>query len=1304
MPKSDSLQASDFDAIALKVASPEKIHEWSHGEVTKPETINYRTQRPEKGGLFAEEIFGPTKDYQCYCGKYKKIRYKGIVCDKCGTEVTHSSVRRKRMGHIDLEAPVTHIWFLRSIPSKIGIILDMSVKDIEKVVYFASFIITDIDYEEKEKVVAQIEQEFESKKQQLEQEADEKISELGDEADEQTLKQIRKERDSKVDSLKEDMEEAKEDLNDISMLNIVSENRYQELSIRFGHLFKAEIGGGAIRRLLKNLDLEKTIEELREEIKNRKGAKRKRMIRRMKLLSSLKKNDINPEWMVLTTIPIIPPDLRPMVSLDGGRFATSDINDLYRRVINRNNRLKRLHELNAPEVICRNEKRMLQEAVDSMIDNGSSSTKTVTSGSQNRELRSLSDIVKGKQGRFRQNLLGKRVDYSGRSVIVVGPTLDIDECGIPKEMALELYKPHVISEIIDQELAHNVKSASKLIEDRDSKVWDILEEVTEGTRVLLNRAPTLHRLGIQAFKPRLIEGKAVQLHPLVCPGFNADFDGDQMAVHLPITEEAKWEAENLMAAEKNVVKPSTGDPIMTPQQDISLGCYYLTKFYEDDTDDIELENYYSDPSEAKFAYKKDLIDLKKRIKVRFRNSEKFEEDRVIIETSVGRIIFNEILPKEVPFYNKKVTKTELSKIIEVILEHYSHKETARILDKMKELGFDYVTESGYSLCTRDFGQIEQRKEIIQEGEERVDEVEQQYMEGLLTDSERRAKVIEIWTDIKDEVLSYNKDAIDKDGPVFAMIDSKSRGSWGQLGQVIGMKGLVASPSGEVIELPVKGNFKEGFDVLEFFISSHGTRKGLSDTALRTASAGYLTRRLVDVSQDVIVTKEDCGDTEGEVITIEDSEYMGEELSERVKGRFVLDDVKDGGEVIVEEGEVIDEKAAKQIKERNLDNIHVRSVLTCNLPKNVCVKCYGNDLTRNDVVEKGFPAGIVAAQSIGEPGTQLTMRTFHHGGAASGDDITQGLPRVEELFEARNPKAEATLSEVSGKVEIEDADGKIITSSSGRKKFEGRKGQKIIKVHFKEMEEESIRLRKSDDMKVEEGDKVKEGDVMFIHGTSGEKIEAEYDGEVRFEDKKLILKYRGNNTKEYVTSVGSKLLVEDGEEVEKGQQLTAGHVDPNKLYKLKGREAVQRMLLKEVQEVYAGQGQRLNDKHIEIVVKKMFSRMKVVDPGETSLLPGETVERAEVVNANQEIKNEEEQAKANEQFMGISKVSLSTQSFLSAASFQETSKVLIDAAITGKVDNLTGLKENVIIGRLVPVGTGFKEDEYSLYGEEVAEQD
>ncbi|MBP9761084.1 MAG: DNA-directed RNA polymerase subunit beta' [Candidatus Magasanikbacteria bacterium] len=1284
----EHVTVQDFDALALRVASPEVIRKWSYGEVAKPETINYRTQKPEKTGLFAEEIFGPTKDWECYCGKYKKIRYKGIVCDKCGVEVTHSLVRRERMGHIELATPVTHIWFFRSIPSKIGLILDLSIQSLEKVIYFASFIITKVDEEQKEHIQEALKQEYKQKKKQIEQQYKKRM----DEATGAELAAIEKEQNEKLEALDEDVTLATAELKDISMLNIISETRYQELSLRYGSMFEAGIGGGAIREMLEKLDLTKTREALEQEILKSKGAKRERLIRRAKLITSFEKNNIRPEWMILKAIPVIPPDLRPMVALDGGRFATSDLNDLYRRVINRNNRLKRLMDLNAPEVICRNEKRMLQEAVDALIDNNARAAKTVTASTgQKRQLRSLADILKGKQGRFRQNLLGKRVDYSGRSVIVVGPNLKMDECGLPKRMALELFKPFVMAEIITRELAHNVRSASRFIESNAPEVWDILEELTKKTRVLLNRAPTLHRLGIQAFKPILMEGKAIRLHPLVCPAFNADFDGDQMAVHLPLTEEAKWEAEHLMASEKNILKPATGKPVTTPQQDIALGCYYLTKYAESDT--AEVKKFFSNITEARFAYKMRKIHLKERIKVRFDDVSKFEEGTpALIETSIGRIFFNEILPEKLPYFNETVTKKQLGRIIQLLLEWYGQEETAVVLDRMKRLGFKYVTKSGYSLGMDDFGNIEEKAALLKEGDAEIRLVEEQYQEGLLTDTERHSKVLEIWTNIKERVVSYNKEAINKDGSVFAMIDSGARGTWGQLGQVIGMKGLVASPTGEIIELPVKGNFKEGFSVLEFFISSHGTRKGLSDTALRTANAGYLTRRLVDVSQDVVVRSQDCGDETGEVITKEQAEQMAKKLSERVVGRFVLKDVLDAkGNVIVKKGEVITLPASRDIDDADIESIHVRSVLQCLLAKGICVKCYGTDLSNNDLVKIGTAVGVIAAQSIGEPGTQLTMRTFHLGGVAGGGDITQGLPRVEELFEARKPKRKAVLSEVAGRIEIEDADGKVITGPTGRKIFEGRRGQKIIKVHFEGMDEMEFGVKKSDDVKVADGDKLKKGDVMIVRGTSGEKVKAEYAGTVSVDGKRILLTYEGKKNKEYIVPLGYKIWVQDGETIEKGAQLTEGSVDLQELFALRGRSAVQRYILEEIQQIYSSQGQALNEKHIEIIIKQMFSRVYIEESGDSDLLPGETVEKAQLLIANQEAKVAGKQdAVGRELFLGISKVALSTQSFLSAASFQETSKVLINAAITGKIDYLEGLKENVIIGRLIPVGTGFRD--------------
>lgn len=1285
----DSLHSMNFDALSLRIASPETIREWSYGEVSKPETINYRTQKPEKAGLFAEEIFGPTKDWECYCGKYKKVRFKGIICDKCGVEVTRALVRRERMGHIELAAPVTHIWFLRSIPSKIGLVLDLSIQAIEKIVYFASFIITHVDEDLKNEIVDELKKEYKTKKKQIEKEYERKIAEATEGST--PIAELEADMAAKLANLEEDVLAAESELKDIRIMNIVSENRYQELALRFGHIFDAKIGAEAIHYLLKNLDLAATIANLTEEVEQTKGAKRTRLIRRMKLLSSFLKNNIKPEWMVMEAVPVIPPDLRPMVALDGGRFATSDLNDLYRRVINRNNRLRRLKDLNAPEVICRNEKRMLQEAVDALIDNSARASKTVTASTgQKRQLRSLADILKGKQGRFRQNLLGKRVDYSGRSVIVVGPELDIDECGLPKKMALELFKPFVMSEIIKREYAHNVRSAGRFIESNAPEVWDILEEITVNARVLLNRAPTLHRLGIQAFRPKLIEGKAIRVHPLVTPAFNADFDGDQMAVHVPLTEEAKWEAENLMAAEKNILKPATGQPVVTPSQDMALGCYYLTKYAETDT--AEVKRIFASVTEAKFAYKSRQITLKERIKVRLSGAllAKFGEiDSPIVETSIGRIFFNEILPEKIPYYNEAVKRGTLGDIIQFLLEYYGQEETAYILDDIKNIGFKYVTKSGYSLGMDDFGEIPEKGEIVAKGEHMVDEVNAQYMEGLLTESERFAHVLEIWTNIKEEVVSHNREALDKDGPVFAMIDSKARGNWGQLGQVIGMKGLVASPSGGIIELPVKGNFKEGFDVLEFFISSHGTRKGLSDTALRTANAGYLTRRLVDVAQDVVIEEEDCGDTEGEIFTKETSEIMGETLTERVLGRFVLADVKDGKKVLVKAGDVIDAAAAREIEARDIDAIHVRSVMQCNLSKGICAKCYGYDLSNNQVAKPGLAAGIIAAQSIGEPGTQLTMRTFHLGGVAGGD-ITQGLPRVEEIFEARNPKREALLSEVGGTIEIEDADGKIITSPTGRKVFEGRRGQKIIRVHFEGSETVELRLRTSDDVKVEDGQDVKKGQLLYIHGTTGEEVKAEEAGSVSVTKTRIKLNYQGRHNREYIVPIGYKILVSNGQVVEKGDQLTEGSVNLVQLFDLKGRDAVQRYILKEIQEIYAGQGQRLNDKHVEIIIRQMFSRILVEESGDTDLLPGETVERSQFVMENRKTKKDGgKEATGTELFLGISKVSLSTQSFLSAASFQETARVLINAAITGKVDYLSGLKENVIIGRLIPVGTGFK---------------
>ena len=1290
MPR-DQLHSMNFDAIRLKLASPEVIRAWSYGEVSKPETINYRTQKPEKGGLFAEEIFGPVKDWECYCGKYKKIRYKGIICDKCGVEVTHSLVRRERMGHIELIAPAAHIWFLRSVPSKVGLVLDLSAQALEKVIYFASFIITRVDEDEKRLTVELLRQEYKNKKKQIERDHETELKKAQEaKAKSKDLENISNETERKRNALDADFQAAEKELKELGIMKIISENRYQELSLRYGHLFEASIGAEAIHNLLARINIEETIKRLTNEQQTAKGSKLERIIRRRKLLKSLGMNKIRPEWMVLKNIPVIPPDLRPMVALDGGRFATSDLNDLYRRVINRNNRLRRLLDLDAPEVICRNEKRMLQEAVDALIDNNARHSKTVTASTgQKRQLRSLADILKGKQGRFRQNLLGKRVDYSGRSVIVVGPQLNIDECGLPKRMALELFKPFIMGEIIKRELAHNVRSASRFIESEADEVWDILEELTKTTRVLLNRAPTLHRLGIQAFHPRLVEGKAIQLHPLVCTAFNADFDGDQMAVHLPLTAEARWEAENLMASEKNLLKPATGQPVITPKQDIALGCFYLTRHSLDDTG--EVKKFFGSEKEAKLAYKGRQITLQERIKVRVTDARnKFPEDApVLLETSIGRILFNEIIPDKLPYYNETINVKKLGTIIRLCLEIYGQETTAFFLDELKNLGYRYVTKSGYSLGMDDFPKIVEKPALIKEGDQLVKEMEEQFQEGLLTIGERHAKILEIWTEVKDKIIANNKNILNKNGPVYAMIDSGARGTYGQLGQVMGMKGLVVSPSGEVIELPVKGNFKEGFDVLEYFISSHGTRKGLSDTALRTANAGYLTRRLVDVSQDVIIVENDCGDDIGEIFTVEQSKIMGEKLADRVWSRYVVSAVKDGNKTIVKAGEVIDDKTARVIDELNIQSVHVRSLLQCRLPKAVCRKCYGYDLATNSEVAMGTAVGIIAAQSIGEPGTQLTLRTFHAGGVAGGD-ITQGLPRVEELVEVRAPKHQAVLSEVEGTIEIEDADGKIVTSATGKKIFEGRRGQKIVKVHFEGMEEMSIKCKAEDEIMVKDGGEVKTDDILVVRGSSGEEIKAKYDGKVKITKNNVSLEYQGPRVREYIIPLGYKLLVKNGDKIEKGHLMTDGSINLQELFELKGRPSVQRYVLEEVQNIYSSQGQKVNDKHVELIIRQMFSRVYVEDAGETDLLPGEIVEKAQFEFSNRLAKKSGMKAAvARELLLGVSKVALSTQSFLSSASFQETARILINTASTGKIDYLEGLKENVIIGLLIPAGTGYK---------------
>ena len=1271
----------NFEAIKLKLASPKDIHKWSYGEVLKPETINYRTQKPERDGLFCEKIFGPSKDWECYCGKYKRIRYKGVVCDKCGVEVTRSLVRRERMGHIELAAPVSHIWFLRGIPSKIGLILNLSVQALEKVIYFASFIVTKVDEEERKNTLNQIKKELSNKRKQIDLEFKQRFQEINNSKNKlisegEEKKQIEKDikekllnlNIAKMDKMKildEASDIAIKELKELKEYQILSETKYQDLALRYGHIFEAGIGAEAIRNLLKAIDLKEMVKQLDKEISNTTPSKLKKMIRRVRLVKSLILNQINPEWMVLTTVPVIPPDLRPMVQLDGGRFASSDLNDLYRRVINRNNRLKRLQKLNAPEVIQRNEKRMLQEAVDALIDNNARHGKTVTASTgQKRTLKSIADMLKGKQGRFRQNLLGKRVDYSGRSVIVVGPHLKLHQCGLPKTMALELFRPFVISRLIKEELVHNVRSANRYIEAGHSEVWDILEEIIIDEHVLLNRAPTLHRLGIQSFKPKLIEGKAIQLHPLVCAAFNADFDGDQMAAHVPLTEDSKKEAKELMLSSENLLKPATGDPIVVPSQDVVWGIYYLTYINKK----AKVKKIFTDENEAQQALSLNVIDLQDLIRVRVKKA-----GNKLIETSVGRILFNNIFSKEIDYINKILNKKEINKLIALVFHILSHEKTVKLLDDMKDIAFKYITESGLSWGMGDIPKIDIKKDLIKDGERKVEEIKEQYSNGLLTNKERYIKVIEVWTDVKNRITEQGKNLFDPENSLASIVDSGARGNWTQIIQMMGIKGLVINPAGDIIELPVKSNFREGLDVLEYFISTHGTRKGLADIALRTANAGYLTRRLVDVSQDIIVLENDCGDKQGIIITKEEGLELGEELFERAFGRILAEAIKNekDNKVLIKKGTLVTKEFSEEIKKINPENIVIKSVLSCKSIRGVCQKCYGYDLGYNKLVKKGTAVGVIAAQSIGEPGTQLTMRTFHTGGVAESD-ITQGLPRVEELFEARTPKKKAVLAPFSGIIETEESN-KLLS-----------KEQRIIKIKAQINKTEEYDLEKNIKIEVKDGQKVKKGKLILKKGK--EKIKTNIDGIVKLTDKKLKIIISEENFLTLNVPAGYNLWVKNNDIVEQGEQLTEGSIDLKELYEAKNKLVVQKYIIKEIKHIYSSQGQNLNDKHVELIVKQMFSRILVQDIGDTELLLGEIITTTQLKEANKNIKGKK--AKGEVLLLGITKASLAADSFLSAASFQETARVLIDAAVSGKVDYLRGLKENVIIGRKIPAGTGF----------------
>lgn len=1193
------MRVSDLEAIRIKIASPEDILRWSHGEVTKPETINYRTQRPEKDGLFCERIFGPEKDYECYCGKYKRIRYKGIVCDRCGVEVTKSSVRRERMGHIKLACPVSHIWFLRGIPSRMGIVLDLPMQQLEKVIYFAVYIVTKVNEEIKAKIIEDIEKEYKSKVK----------AQKADEAN-------KKELNENLEELKNARDRAKEEVNSLKPLRILSEVEYYEFSLKYGEVFEAGTGAETLRKIFEKIDLKEEIKKLEEDAEDATPINRKKILRRIKIIRGMERAGIRPEWMFFTNIPILPPDLRPMVQLDGGRYASSDLNDLYRRVINRNNRLKYLLEIDAPEVIVRNEKRMLQEAVDALIDNSMRKgvLTTATTGGR-RLLKSLADMLKGKQGRFRQNLLGKRVDYSGRSVIVVGPELKLHQCGMPKKMALELFKPFVIKRILDKELAYNVRSASKLIEQETDEVWAMLEDVVHDKLVLLNRAPTLHRLGIQAFQPVLIEGESLRLHPMVCKAFNADFDGDQMAVHVPLSDEAQNEARTIMLSTLNLLKAATGTPIVSPSQDIIMGCYWLTKVKPGSKGENKC---FSSADELILSNENGDVDIKASIKIVIEK----EGKRELVETSLGRIYFNEALPKDFRFVNDTISSKKLEGIVGEIIGKYDQQTIEDTLDRVKNLGFKYATLSGITWGMTDLIVPKEKPAILEKAENEVEMIESHYKKGLLSKEEKTSKIIEVWTKTKSEIEKLVPKVLPEFGPIFTIIDAGARGSWSQPVQMAGMKGLVINPAGQIIELPVRSSFKEGFDVLEYFISTHGARKGTADTALRTSTAGYLTRKLVDVAHEMIISEDDCGDKSGFEVTKQEADAIAQNFAHKIVGRVTLEDIEVNGERLVKKGEIITWDAAKEIT--NADNVQVlkvRSPLTCKCHKGLCKKCYGWDLGRNREVTMGEAVGVVAAQAIGEPGTQLTMRTFHTGGVAGGSgDITFGLPRVQEIFEARIP---------GGKAEISHFKGKIIDITP-----EG-----VIKI------------------KPEVEEKGKNGKVEAV---------------------------------EYKVSPKIALFVQKGEEIEKGQQLCEGNLDLKELFKLKGVEFTQKYVLKEIQNIYVSQGAIIHDKHVEVIIRQMFSRVKIKDAGDSYFSNGEVVEKTRFLIENDKLEKEKKTpAKATPTLLGISRVALTTDSWLSSASFQETSRVLIKASLEGKEDKLRGLKENVIIGKLVPAGTGFK---------------
>ena len=1371
------LEVNEFNAIRISLASPDQIRSWSSGEVTKPETINYRTLRPEKDGLFDERIFGPTRDWECYCGKYKRIRYKGIICDKCGVEVTRAKVRRERMGHIQLASPVSHIWFFKGTPSRLGILLDMSPRNLERILYFALYVVTHIDEHQRERVMQTIEEEAEAKTRRLEQtisdrtgaiearanaeimrirttteqkvrqmeeqlaqdsdalttaaskvkeqleeavgkpaskdiifkQADLTIASKGDNVTKSMLTQLQRSLQKQLDALvksgrkeeeqvrsesekritdirmradqdlsvvrkeiapdvqvvRDEAKNRREDAESIKLQEIMTEADYRQVADKF-RFFRAQMGAEAILELMRQMDLEKDALRLQGEMRTTTGQRRKKSIKRLRLIKALLRSGASPEWMILSILPVIPPDLRPMVQLDGGRFATSDLNDLYRRVINRNNRLKRLLELGAPEIIIRNEKRMLQEAVDALMDNGRRGR--AISGTGNHKLKSLSDMLRGKQGRFRQNLLGKRVDYSGRSVIVVGNDLKLHECGLPKKMALELFKPFVMRQLVERGLAHNIKSAKRYVERVSPEVWDVLEEVIKDHPVLLNRAPTLHRLGIQAFMPKLIEGNAIQIHPLVCEAFGADFDGDQMAVHVPLSAAAQAEAKNLMLSTHNILKPADGQPVVTPRQDMVLGTYWLTLEPEIPSDGNA--QIFGDFNEVQSAFDLDIVKYQTPIRFPFGGK--------IVETTVGRVLFNAILPEDMRFVNRTLDRGAIRDIVTTVFERHGNEMTAEVVDRIKSLGFAAATNAGVSISIDDVTIPSDKKATVDAAEVKVAEIDRQFQRGLISEQERYEHTVKIWTDATSTVIHSMMDALDKRGSVYMMATSGARGNTQQMGQIGGMRGLIADPQGRIIDLPIRSNFREGLSVLEYFISTHGGRKGLADTAIRTADSGYLTRRLVDVAQDVIVRIEDCGDEDG-IFVIADEPGIVEPFQDRMFGRLAAQEVKHPktGAIIVKRSDEIDHVVAKIIAEAGVTRVRVRSPLGCHAKHGICRACYGRNLASGKLVDAGEAVGIIAAQSIGEPGTQLTMRTFHTGGvAAVGKDITMGLPRVEELFEARVPKGMAIICEIDGVAEI-------VRDPDGSRKILVRNSQDYTVP---------ISVPAGYVLAIADGDEVTAGQPIAKpeRRTKGKTdMPSPVSGTLTMASNgKLTIAMKEVEERVYEVEHTARLNVENGQKVSAGDFLTEGSANPQDILRISGREAVHKYMVNEVQRVYRSQGVTINDKHIEIIVRQMLRKVRIEEAGDTELLPMELFDRFEFEDINaRTIAAGGEPATAQTVLLGVTKASLSTSSFLAAASFQETTRVLTEAATMGQKDRLLGLKENVIIGKLIPAGTG-----------------